>query len=122
VITPRALSKAMTTIEKRMGPFTVFALVTRTDSPGHWQLVVSAPWLESGKLRALSVFARLLAREIGDEELGRLARLSALPEDHPVIQRLSALNIEGREIRLVSSDLRELSIEEAIVLRAKRPS
>lgn len=48
--------------------FTLFGLFMRADAPGTWDLVVSAPWLEEGKLKALREFAALLAASIGDGE------------------------------------------------------
>ncbi len=52
----------MDEIARKKGEFTLFALLMRADAPGTWDLVVSAPWLESGKLKATGEFVRLLAQ------------------------------------------------------------
>lgn len=43
-----ALHEAMRDIGVRKGEFTLFGLFMRSDAPGTWDLVVSAPWLEAG--------------------------------------------------------------------------
>ncbi len=48
-----ALDKAMDDIAKRKGEFWLFGLFMRADASGIWDLVVAAPWLESGKLKAV---------------------------------------------------------------------
>jgi hypothetical protein len=50
------LRKAMRDIAAKKGEFTFFGLLRRADAPGTWDLVVSAPWLGKGKLKALGEF------------------------------------------------------------------
>ena len=78
MINTNVLRKAMREIAANRGNFTLFALLMRADGPGTWDLVVSAPWLESGKFRATSEFVRLLAQSIGEESLQQFSRVLAL--------------------------------------------
>jgi hypothetical protein len=50
----RAKEKGMSS-EK--GPFLLFALMLREEAPDLWDLVVSAPWIESDKAKALAYIA-----------------------------------------------------------------
>ena len=83
MIATSALRDAMHDIAAKKGDFTLFAFFRRADAPGTWDLVVSAPWLESGKLKTTSEFVTLLADSIGTESLKQFARVqtarTALP-------------------------------------------
>jgi hypothetical protein len=109
-------------IAARKGEFTLFALLMRADAPGTWDLVVSASWLESGNLKATREFVRLLAQSMGEESLHQFSRVVALDSnDAPVRFILENLPVEDDELRVQSTDLLGLQIQEAIILRAKKP-
>jgi hypothetical protein len=124
VIATNALRDAMHDIAAQKGDFTLFALFRRADALGTWDLVVSAPWIESGKLKATSEFVNLLAESIGTESLKQFARVQTVSEDSPAVKFLLAnLPVDDGEFRLKSNtDLFGLEIEEAIIFRAKRPN
>jgi hypothetical protein len=89
---------------------------------GTWDLVVSAPWLESGELKSLSEFVDLLAKSIGRESLSQFSRVQPVPSnDRTVKFILDKFPVDDGERSLQSTDLFGLQIEEAIILRAKRP-
>ena len=92
----------------------------RTDAPGTWDLVAAAPWLEKGKLKALSEFTQLLTQSIGENTLRQLARVVTISELDPRLKDLvSKFSVDDGDISIQSSDLFGLDIEEAIILRAK---
>jgi len=76
------------------GDFTLFALL-RCDEPlyGLWDLVVAAPWLKSDTLAATREVVGHLAKSIGT----------------------------NGERRIQSAELFGMQMDEAIILRAKRP-
>jgi len=122
MINTNVLRKAMREIAANRGNFTLFALLMRADVPGTWDLVVSAPWLESGKLRATSEFVRLLAQSIGEESLQQFSRVLALNSaDAPLKFILENIPVEDGEIRIENTDLLGMQIEEAIILRSMKP-
>ncbi len=122
MINTNVLRKAMREIAANRGNFTLFALLMRADGPGTWDLVVSAPWLESGKLRATSEFVRLLAQSIGEESLQQFSRVLALNSaDAPLKFILENIPVEDGEIRIENTDLLGMQIEEAIILRSMKP-
>ncbi|MCX6618670.1 MAG: hypothetical protein NTZ98_21550 [Acidobacteria bacterium] len=109
-------------IAAKKGEFTLFALLMRADAPGTWDLVVSASWLESGNLKATREFVRLLAQSMGEESLHQFSRVVALDSnDAPARFILENLPVEDDELRVQSTDLLGLQIQEAIILRAKKP-
>jgi hypothetical protein len=103
------------------GDFALFALLKRANAPGTWDLVVSAPWLESGNLKVTTELVDMLAKSIGRASLQQLARVVTLAPDNPTAEFFLRFGIEDGERRIQSTDLFGLQIDEAIILRAKRP-
>jgi hypothetical protein len=111
----------MQEIAAKKGDFALFGLFMRADAPGTWDLVVSAPWLEQGNLKALGEFTELLSSEIGEESLREFSRIVTLkPSDPAVIAVVSAFSIDDGEVRVQRSNLFGLEIEDAVIMRAKK--
>jgi hypothetical protein len=111
-------------IAAKKGDFTLFALFKRADGLGRWDLVVSAPWLEGGKLKVLSELVDLVAKSMGRKRLTELARVETVPGDDPTVKSiLDSLPVDDddTERRIQNVDFFGLQIEEAIIVRAKRP-
>jgi len=124
MISTKKLRKAMHDIAGKKGEFTLFALFMRADSSGgEWDLVVSAPWLETGNLKALGEFVELLANSMGESNLRDFARVQTVGDDDPTLNLiLSKFPVEDGELRVSRPGLFGLEIEDAIILRAKRPA
>ena len=107
-------------VEVKRGPFALFGLFMREDSPRLWDLVVSAPWLEEGGLTALREFVKTLASVIGQEAVRSLSRVVTLNRDEPALHAILA---EVGEAPLPLSkqghNLFGLPIEDAYILRAR---
>ncbi len=111
----------MREIAAKKGDFTLFGLFMRADAPGTWDLVVSAPWLEEGKLRALGELTDLLSKSIGEHALRQLSRIVTLKSDDPALKAvIAAFSVEDGEVRVQRSNLFGLQIEDGIIMRAKR--
>ena len=121
MIATSKLRKAMRDIAAKKGQFALFGVFMRADGPGKWDLVVSAPWLETGKLKALSEFTVLLSESIGEKSLQDLARIVTLKAGDPSVKAvMSAFSVEDGELRVQRSTLFGLEIEDGIIFRAKR--
>lgn len=118
-----SLRKAMREIAAQKGDFTLFGLFMRSDAPGTWDLVVSAPWLEKkGKLKATSEFVELLSASIGEQALRDFSRIQTIDSESPGLKAiLKAFDVEDDEVRVQNSNLFGLQIEDAFIFRAKRP-
>lgn len=122
MITNERLRHAMREIGKKKGDFTLFAKVRRADALGSWDLLVSAPWLEQGKLKATSELVELLSNVVGETSLHEFGRIATVGADHPSVKLLvESLALEDGEQRIQSTDLFGVQIEEAVVFRAKNP-
>lgn len=117
------LRKAMHAIADKKGPFTLFGLFMRSDAPGTWDLVVSAPWLEKGQLKATSELVVLLTDSIGEQALRNFSRIQTVPRESPALKAiLQGFSVDDGEVRVKNSNLFGLEIEDAIILRAKAPA
>src|SRR5438876_3562461 len=121
VMTPLPqLREAMNAIAEEKGHFSLFAVVKRADSPWQWDLVVAAPWLKVGRLKALAELVRLLEQQLGKREVRRFGRIATLePNSRETRAELAALNIDNTERRFHHTTLFGADVEEAVVLRAK---
>lgn len=121
MIAIESLRKAMREIAAKKGNFTLFGLFMRSDAPGTWDLVVSAPWLEKGKLKATSEFVALLTDSIGEQALRDFSRIQTVSSNSPALKAvLAAFSVDDGEVRVQRSNLFGLEIEDAIILRAKK--
>ena len=123
MIAVSSLGKAMHEMVAQKGDFTLFALLRR-DEPlyGLWDLVVSAPWLNSDTLAATREVADHLAKSIGTKGLQQLARVVVIGDDNPTVKFfLKNVPVDDGERRIQKTDLFGLQIEEGIIFRAKRP-
>jgi hypothetical protein len=123
MIARTALYEFMKKLETKKGPFTLFGLFLREESPGLWDLVVSAPWLEgSSKLAVLRELAKELADEFGEKELMSFSRIITLDRDEPLLQViLDEVGTVRRPTMMTGRDLFGLPVGEAYIMKARRP-
>jgi hypothetical protein len=115
------LRQVMDQVSAERGDFTLFGLFLSEDSPDKWDLVVSAPWLEEGKLKALKKFVEKLSAIVGQEAVLSLSKIVTLNHDNPLLKAiLKAVRVEGRPIEFQNNNLFGLEIKHAYILRAKK--
>ena len=117
------LRQAMHAISAKKGDFTFFGVFLRAEGIGSWDLVVSAPWLEAGKLRALEEFVRLLSNEIGKESFREFSQVATLKLGDPGLETvLTQFKVRDGEEHVGRTRLFGLEIEEGIIFRSQGPS
>jgi hypothetical protein len=121
MIKTEKLQSFMKQMEARNGRFTLFGLFLREDSPGLWDLVLAAPWLENGKLKALGEFVQKMSEAFGPDEVMSFSRIVTLNHDDPALRAiLSETGSLKRPLEKQGHDLFGLPIEHAVILRAGR--
>lgn len=116
------LQKLMKQVEARKGPFTLFGVFMREESPGLWDLVLSAPWLEAGRLKALGEFTEEMSKALGQDEVMSFSRIVTLNHDDPLLHEI--LNEVGsikKPLEKQGHDLFGLPVEHAVILRGRMP-
>jgi hypothetical protein len=124
VIAVDVFRKAMHYMASRKGDFTLYALFKRANGVGNWDLAVSAPWLPKTRYEAASELVDLIVKSIGRKSLVELARVEPIPTNDPNLKALLAefpVDDGEPERRMRNIELFGLEMEEAIILRAKRP-
>ena len=115
------LRKLMKKIEAQQGRFVLFGLFMREDSPGNWDLVLAAPWLERGKLKALGKFVQEMSDTFGQEQVMSLSRIVTLNSDDPSLHAiLNDIGSVSRPVERQGHSLFGLPVEHAYILRATR--
>jgi hypothetical protein len=116
-------------IAARKGDFTLFALFRRVgdpfmypESPGTWDLVVSAPWLGASRFKAIGEVLELLSKSIGGQAVQRLSRVEVLDGDEPLVRFiLRNIPVEDGEVRVDRMELMDFEIERGVIFRAWKP-
>jgi hypothetical protein len=115
------LRKVMNRVSAEKGNFVFFGLFLTEEAPDRWDLVVSAPWLEKGKLKALSEFIEILSSIVGQKEVLSLSKIVTLNHDEPSLKAiLKAVQVEDGPTVLQDNNLFGLEVKQAYILRARR--
>jgi len=121
MIKTEKLQQLMKRLEARKGPFTLFGVFMREDSPGLWDLVVAAPWLEAGKLQAFRELVEEMQDIFGDEVL-LFSRIVTLNRDDEALgDILNEVGSLRKPLEKQGRDLFGLPVEHAVILRARLP-
>jgi hypothetical protein len=111
----------MEELSAERGEFALFGLFLREEALDKWDLVISAPWLEEGKLKALGEFVEKAVSIVGEQELLALSRIVTLNHDDPNLDAiLNAVEVEDDPLELWNTSFFGLEIKHAYILRAKR--
>jgi hypothetical protein len=82
------LKLALSDLEEKHGRILVFILFLRGDSPDRWDLVVAAPWLDSGSVESYKIVATKVQNTLSSKEIVQLSRVVILDADDPAVQFL----------------------------------
>ncbi len=82
------LKSVLHKLEKEQGRILVFALFLREDSPARWDLVVAAPWLDSGDVESYKIVATKVQHLLNSDEIIQLSRVVILDADDSVVSFL----------------------------------
>ena len=117
------LGRVMRELARDKGPFTLFGLFHREGAPhDKWDLVVSAPWLEHGRMKALNEFVEKLSSVVRAPEILSLSRVVRISPDNPGLEAvLRSFPVDDGPVVVRDTTLFGLSIREAFILRAMRP-
>jgi hypothetical protein len=121
----KAFAEKLRPVEQEManerGPFLLFALFLREDAPNLWDLLVSAPWIESDKADALHYIVAKLQTVASAEELGKLSRIAIIEKSQPALAAIqSAIHVEHSLAEIQNSNFFGLDIKHAYIITSRR--
>lgn len=82
------LKSILLELEKKQGRVLVFALFLRGESPARWDLVIAAPWLDSGDVESYNIVAKKVQDLLNSDEIIQLSRVVIIDADDPVVSFL----------------------------------
>lgn len=114
------------TIEQQLsqtkGRFWVFALLQREDSPGKWDLLVSATWLQEGDRQSLDHISAAIAREFDRDELLQLSRVVVLNPDNPVVQDLTTAFSQEHRLNFIQNiTVNGMHFTQGVIITSRLP-
>ena len=120
--------RAMREIAAVKGDFVLFALFMPVDAtrmsagdPSTWDLVVSAPWLDRGKLKTFGELVDLLKKSIGKRALLQLSGVQTVAGADPTVRFvLKNFPVKDGDRIIENADLPTIHIERGIIYRAWR--
>jgi hypothetical protein len=113
-----SLAQKMMTVEQGLaaehGDFTLFALFLRENSPGLWDVIVSAAWIDKNREEGLNTVVAKVNSCLEKEELLMLSRIVIVEHDHPELEELNRFSfatssnpIEARNENLLGQDIKQ---------------
>ena len=116
------LSKKLAEVEREVtsekGAFALFGLFLREDSEDRWDLVVSAPWIESDKEASIEYLAEKVKSRLDAEDIIQLSRIASLDKNNPVLEAINnAARVKsGGEMNLQNCLFGNVTIAKAIIM------
>ncbi|RKZ39811.1 MAG: hypothetical protein DRQ49_10310 [Gammaproteobacteria bacterium] len=96
------LNQKMLKIEKYLasqkGEFKLFALFLREGSPGKWDVLVSAGWIDANKQQALKIITEQLTTKLNKKELISLSRVVVISQDNEALSTINQFMPVGNQI------------------------
>jgi len=75
-------------IASEKGEFSLFGLFLREDSEGKWDLLASAPWLETNQKEGLEYLVDQTRSRLNIQELLSLSRIVLLEKGNPILEAI----------------------------------
>jgi uncharacterized protein YegL len=121
------LIQKMVSIEKYLarqkGDFRLFALFLRDGSPGKWDVLVSASFLDANKQQALKIIIEQLTTQLNKDELISLSRVVVIKNDN---EGLPAVNqfmpVENGIAEIHDKNFFGLDIKQAFFISSREKS
>ncbi len=86
------LKNALKELEGKNGRIILFALFLREEALGKWDLLVSAPWLNSRSLDSYETVANTVQKSLNESEVVQIARIVILDTNDVAVAFLQSLH------------------------------
>jgi len=108
-------------IASEKGEFSLFALFLREDAEDKWDLLASAPWLETDKRESLEYLVNQLRSRLKTQELLALSRIVLLEKGNPVLEAIhNAIRVKHGMAEVRDSIFFGVPIKQAYLITSER--
>jgi|SRR5262245_14836687 len=108
-------------IASEKGEFSLFALFLREDTDDTWDLLASAPRLETDKRESLEYLVNQLRSRLDTQELLSLSRIVLLEKDNPLLETIhKAIKVRHGMVELGDSISFGVPIKHAYIITSAR--
>jgi len=113
------------TLAKDRGAFRLFALFSRGDVPGMWDLLASAPWGDKDSNKALRILVDTLQGALPEVEFRKIARTIWFDPKDPGLKTVletigAAILLTGGAMEIQSSVFNGLVVDRAVLFACNR--
>ena len=108
-------------VEADKGGIVLFMLWKDAPEVDKWAVVISASWLNAVDQRtSLDYWIKILQRNLDQQELLSISRVSFLRTDDPFVQMMTrSLNVSGGAVRFTNNQIGNYFVNDAIIFEAK---
>jgi len=108
-------------LSESKGPFELFALFLREDSPNKWDLLISADWARADKKASINIIVEEIRKVLSDQELLMLSRIIILDKDDATLKAIQkAMHVEHGLAELSDNNFLGLAIKHAYLITSRR--
>lgn len=108
-------------LARQKGDFRLFALFLRDGSPGKWDVLVSAQWIDANKQQALKVIIEQLTTQLNKDELMSLSRVVVIKQDHEGLPAVNQfMSVENGIAEIHDKNFFGLDIKQAFLISSPR--
>ena len=112
-------------VEKRLskskGPFELFALLLREDSPGKWDVLISADWARANKKDAINTVFEEMRKELTDQELMMLSRIVVLDKHSAALQAIhQTMSVEHGLAEIADKSIFDMPIKQGYLITSQK--
>jgi len=117
---PRKFRVAEEQATRKGWPFTLFALIEREDTPGQWDLVVSATWAHSDREGIAHIIKVLSSEDLTTIDWFLISRIVPLDPSDEFVQMIARLFPTEHGMREIPAGiLGETRINHAVIITAR---
>lgn len=117
----KVLQKIERALSEEKGMFTLFALFVLEETPGNWDLLVAAPWIQKNTAVGHRRIAEELQESLSRQELRKLSNLIIVDQDNRGLADLQrAVHAEHDDIELRDRNFFGLDVKHARVITCRR--
>ncbi len=108
-------------ISSERGEFSLFALFLREDAQDKWDLLASAPWLETNKKEGLDYLVQQVRSRLDPQEFLSLSRIVLLEKNNPALEAIhKAVRVKHGMAEVKESTFFGLQIKHAFIITSER--